>query len=44
MHSVLAWILAAIVVVHVAAAFYHLWVRRDDVMQRMLPGAWRHEA
>jgi cytochrome b561 len=44
MHSVLAWILAAIVVVHVAAAFYHLWVRRDDVMQRMLPGAWRREA
>jgi cytochrome b561 len=37
LHSVLAWTLAAIIVVHVAGAFYHLWIRKDDVMRRMLP-------
>ena len=36
-HEALAWILLALVAVHVAAAFYHWQVRRDDVMQRMLP-------
>jgi len=37
-HEVFAWVLAALVVVHVAAAIYHWKIRRDDVMQRMIPG------
>ena len=41
LHKVLAWALAAIVVVHIAAAFYHLWIRKDDVMRRMLPARRR---
>ena len=36
-HVVLSWALAALVVVHVASAFYHLLWKKDDVMQRMLP-------
>ena len=36
-HEVFAWILAALIVVHVVAAIYHWTIRRDGVMQRMLP-------
>jgi cytochrome b561 len=36
-HTVLAWILLVLIAIHVAAAFYHWKIRRDDVMQRMLP-------
>jgi len=36
-HSALAWALAALIVVHFVGAFYHLLVKRDGVMQRMLP-------
>jgi cytochrome b561 len=36
-HEALAWVLLALVAVHVTAAFYHWKIRRDDVMQRMLP-------
>ena len=35
-HRVLAWTLAALVVVHVASALWHRFWRKDDVMQRML--------
>jgi len=38
-HSILSWTLATLVVVHVCAAFWHLAMRRDDVMQRMLTTA-----
>ena len=38
-HEVVAWILAALVVLHVGAAVDHWKVRRDDVLRRMLPGA-----
>jgi cytochrome b561 len=38
-HEVVAWMLAALVVLHVGAAIYHWKVRRDDVLHRMLPGA-----
>jgi cytochrome b561 len=31
--------LLALVGLHVAAALYHRLIRRDGVMQRMLPGA-----
>jgi cytochrome b561 len=35
-HVWLSWALAFLVAAHVAAAFYHLLWRKDDVMQRML--------
>ena len=37
-HAFLAWTLLALVGVHAAAALYHYFVRRDSVLQRMLPG------
>jgi cytochrome b561 len=39
-HSLLAnYLLLVLVGLHVAAALYHYFVRRDGVLQRMLPGA-----
>ena len=38
-HSLIAWTLAALVVVHIAGALYHLWIKKDGIMQRMLPAA-----
>jgi cytochrome b561 len=38
-HTFLAWTLAALVSLHVAAALYHHFGRHDRVLQRMLPGA-----
>jgi cytochrome b561 len=37
-HTLLAWVLLALIGLHVAAALYHFFGRRDDVLQRMLPG------
>ena len=38
-HSLLAnYLMLALVGLHVAAALYHYFVRRDRVLQRMLPG------
>jgi len=37
--AVLGAIMLALVGLHVAAAFYHYLIRRDGVMQRMLPGS-----
>ena len=36
-HGWLAYTLASIVAVHIAAAFKHLWVDKDQVMVRMAP-------
>jgi cytochrome b561 len=36
-HAILAWTLAAIAVLHVAAAFKHHFVLKDDVLKRMIP-------
>lgn len=36
-HSLFAWTLAALIVIHVTGALYHLWLKKDDIMQRMLP-------
>jgi cytochrome b561 len=36
-HEVLAWVLAAVVTLHVAAALKHHFLLRDDVLRRMLP-------
>ena len=37
-HQALEWTLLVVIVVHVAAALVHLFVYRDRIMQRMLPG------
>ncbi len=37
-HVVLAWLSIAAVLLHVGAALYHHFLRRDDVLRRMLPG------
>lgn len=36
-HYVLFWLIAALVVVHAGAALHHHFVRRNDVLRRMLP-------
>ncbi|MCE7031209.1 cytochrome b/b6 domain-containing protein [Lysobacter sp. GX 14042] len=36
LHSPLAWLLAVAVAVHIAAALYHHFIRRDRVLRRML--------
>ncbi len=37
LHVLLSWVLLGLVGLHVAAALYHRFVRRDRVMARMLP-------
>jgi cytochrome b561 len=36
-HSSLQWAIYALVALHVGAALHHYFLRRDDVLQRMLP-------
>jgi cytochrome b561 len=38
-HIVLVYVLLALILLHVAAALYHYFVRRDRVMQRIVSGA-----
>ncbi len=38
-HGVLAWLLFATVLLHLAAALFHAWVRRDGVFSSMARGA-----
>ncbi|MBA4208223.1 MAG: hypothetical protein C0454_01690 [Parvibaculum sp.] len=35
-HSLLSWMLLVLVVIHVAAALWHHFYRRDDVLRRMI--------
>lgn len=37
-HGYVAWVLIALVTVHVLAALYHHLVKKDEVLSRMLPG------
>lgn len=37
-HDTLPWILVGLIGVHILAALMHLFIYRDGVMQRMLPG------
>lgn len=37
-HEYLAWSAIVLVVLHVSAALYHQFFRRDDVLKRMVPG------
>ncbi|MFM0061440.1 cytochrome b [Paraburkholderia phytofirmans] len=45
-HGILAWVLFALIVLHVVAALFHRFVLKDHVLQRMLPqaGPARHPA
>src|SRR3954462_5718596 len=38
LHQAMELALIVVIGIHVAAAFAHLWIYRDRVMQRMLPG------
>lgn len=38
-HNVLLYVLLGFIVLHVAAALYHYFIRRDQVVARMLPGS-----
>jgi polyisoprenoid-binding protein YceI/cytochrome b561 len=40
LHGALGWLLAGLVVLHIAGALRHHWLR-EDLIGRMLPGAWR---
>jgi len=37
-HVYLAWSAIVLIPIHVVAALYHQFLRRDDVMRRMIPG------
>ncbi|HEY2032081.1 MAG TPA: cytochrome b [Rhizomicrobium sp.] len=37
-HMYLAWSAIVLIVIHVSAALWHQFFRRDDVLKRMLPG------
>tara|TARA_R110000824_G_scaffold118960_2_gene271495 strand:+ start:114341 stop:114868 length:528 start_codon:yes stop_codon:yes gene_type:complete len=37
LHGVNAWIITALIALHVLAALYHHFVRKDNVLKRMLP-------
>jgi cytochrome b561 len=39
-HGNVAWLLAAVIALHLLAVAWHQWVRRDQVLSAMLPG-WR---
>jgi len=42
-HGFLAWLLFAVVLMHLSAALMHAWVRRDGVFSSMVPaGLYRH--
>jgi cytochrome b561 len=36
-HALMAYVIAALVALHVAGALKHHWIDRDDVLKRMLP-------
>jgi cytochrome b561 len=38
-HMVLAYVLAAVVLIHIAAALRHHLLKRNDVLRRMIWGA-----
>lgn len=37
-HVILAWIMIGLVALHISAALYHGFIRRDGVLGRMVPG------
>jgi cytochrome b561 len=43
-HVLLAWSAIALVAIHILAALYHQFIRRDDILARMLPGLGTKES
>jgi cytochrome b561 len=39
LHQAAKWLVLVLIVVHVGAALAHIFIYRDRIMQRMLPGA-----
>lgn len=39
LHGITAWVITALIVLHVVAALYHHFIRKDVVLRRMLPFA-----
>lgn len=37
MHDLVSYVIAALLAMHIGAALYHYFIRRDGVLQRMLP-------
>jgi cytochrome b561 len=38
-HAFLAWSAIVLIPIHIAGALYHQFIRRDDVLRQMMPGA-----
>jgi cytochrome b561 len=38
LHQAMGWALLVVIVIHVASALAHIFIYRDRIMQRMLPG------
>jgi len=38
LHQAMEWMLLALIGIHLAAALVHIFVHRNRIMQRMLPG------
>jgi cytochrome b561 len=38
LHKAAAWVLIALLALHISAALFHHFIRKDGVLQRMLPG------
>jgi cytochrome b561 len=38
LHQAMEWTLLAVIGIHVAVAMVHIFIYRDRIMQRMLPG------
>ena len=36
-HGIMAWVLLALIILHVSSALFHRFVLKDDVMERMIP-------
>lgn len=37
-HELLAFLMIALIVLHIGAALYHHYIRRDNILRRMMPG------
>lgn len=38
-HEILAWTIIVVVSGHIAAAMYHHYIRKDNILRRMIPGS-----
>ena len=43
-HGAVATLLLAVIALHAAAALFHHFIRRDEILNRMLPKALQHSA